>query len=259
MKNDAENTLSRDASGRDGRQVNLSRRRFLGSVGMASGAALLLPRRGWTGTLSPRPRTRLMGRTGFEIATLGLGGQGAMQWTPEGIDPQRIVLKALDLGINYIDAANVYDDCQVTLGKVFRQLHLVPGAPGYDEKRRRSIWLNSKTYLRWGKGGDYKTPGITGGTGSSKSNATVVDDIKRTLIQVYGNGNEEYPEYPAGAYIDSFFMHSIQTPQDVAAVWEGFDNPDPKADRIGAMAVLRDYRDGTNLTGQPCEYAFFER
>jgi aryl-alcohol dehydrogenase-like predicted oxidoreductase len=249
MKKEAWNRISKNAAGGNCLQKAVSRRRFLGSVGLASSAALLLPRRSWANIASAGPRTRLLGRTGFEIATLSLGGQGALQWTPEGLDPARIVMKALDQGINYLDAANVYDDCQVTVGKVFRQLHLIPGAPGYDEKRRRSIWLNSKTYLRWGKGGDYKTPGITGGTGSSKKNATVVDDIKRTLVQVYGNGNEENPQYPAGACIDSFFIHSIQTLQDMAAVWEGFDKPDPKAEQIGAMAVLRDYRDGTNLTG----------
>jgi aryl-alcohol dehydrogenase-like predicted oxidoreductase len=117
-------------------------------------------------------------------------------------------------------------------------MNLVPGVPGYDEKRRRSIWLNSKTYSRFGNGGP-NTPGMTGG-------GSTVADIKRTLSQIYGDGKGAYP---AGAYIDSFFMHSIQTPEDVAAAWEGFDRPDPKAERLGGMAVLRDYRDGTNLTG----------
>ena len=33
------------------------------------------------------------------------------------------------------------------------------------------------------------------------------------------------------------------------AVYEGLDSPDPKAERIGALVALRDYRDGTNYTG----------
>lgn len=37
--------------------------------------------------------------------------------------------------------------------------------------------------------------------------------------------------------------------EDVAAVDEGLDDPDPKAERIGALASLLDYRDGTNRTG----------
>jgi hypothetical protein len=37
--------------------------------------------------------------------------------------------------------------------------------------------------------------------------------------------------------------------EDVAAVYEGLDDPDPKAERIGALASLLDYRDGTNRTG----------
>jgi hypothetical protein len=35
----------------------------------------------------------------------------------------------------------------------------------------------------------------------------------------------------------------------VDALYEGLYEPDPKAERIGALAVLRDLRDGTNLTG----------
>jgi hypothetical protein len=36
---------------------------------------------------------------------------------------------------------------------------------------------------------------------------------------------------------------------EVDAVYQGLDNPDPRAENIGALAALLDYRDGTNLTG----------
>jgi hypothetical protein len=36
---------------------------------------------------------------------------------------------------------------------------------------------------------------------------------------------------------------------DVDAVFEGYGRPDPKAETIGALATLIDFRDGTNLTG----------
>ncbi|MBM4091217.1 MAG: aldo/keto reductase [Planctomycetes bacterium] len=238
MKKEAQQELPNKSPGRELSRQTVSRRRFLGSVAAASSAALLLPRRCRAGAVSTRMRTRPLGRTGFEISTLGLGGQGALHWTRDDLDPVRIVLKALDQGINYLDTANVYADSQAVYGKVFRERNLIPGAPGYDEKQRQSIWLNSKSYSRFGNGGP-NTPGMTGG-------GSTVADIKRTLSQVYGDGKGQYP---AGAYVDSFYMHSIQTPEDVAAVWEGFDRPDPKAERIGGMAVLRDYRDGTNLTG----------
>jgi len=37
--------------------------------------------------------------------------------------------------------------------------------------------------------------------------------------------------------------------EEVDAIYEGLNNPDPKAETIGVLAALLDYRDGTNLTG----------
>ena len=36
---------------------------------------------------------------------------------------------------------------------------------------------------------------------------------------------------------------------EVDAIYVGLDSPDPAAERIGTLAALVDYRDGTNLTG----------
>jgi hypothetical protein len=44
-------------------------------------------------------------------------------------------------------------------------------------------------------------------------------------------------------------FHNLNTREEVDAIYEGIDNPDPDAERIGALVALRDYRDGTNLTG----------
>ena len=96
---------------------------------------------------------RSMGRLGFEATTLGLGGQASLQWTPADVDPVKIILKAFDSGINYYDTSNFYDGSQLNYGRAFRKLDLVPGNPGYNEKLRRSIFLTSKTCLRFGKGG----------------------------------------------------------------------------------------------------------
>jgi hypothetical protein len=38
--------------------------------------------------------TRRLGKTDFEVTTLGLGGQGSLQWTGEGILPPDIIVKA---------------------------------------------------------------------------------------------------------------------------------------------------------------------
>jgi aryl-alcohol dehydrogenase-like predicted oxidoreductase len=56
--------------------------------------------------------TRELGRTGFEVTVLGLGGQGSLQWTPSGIAPEQIILKAFELGVNYFDTSNVYGPSQ---------------------------------------------------------------------------------------------------------------------------------------------------
>lgn len=55
--------------------------------------------------------------------------------------------------------------------------------------------------------------------------------------------------YPPGAYIDMVLAHNVGTIEDVDALFTGLDKPDPKVEQIGAYAALRDYRDGTNLTG----------
>ncbi|MGA9753535.1 MAG: aldo/keto reductase [Desulfobaccales bacterium] len=192
-----------------------------------------------------KPTTRVLGRTGFETTTLGLGGQASLQWTPEGENPEHIIIKALSLGINYFDTSNLYGPSQLNYGKAFRTLNLIPGNPGYDEVKRRSIYLASKTRLRYAKGEpttERPVKDFTNGLPGSKT----IDDVKRTLSQIFGDGQGNYPP---GAYADLFQIHSLQTIDDVDAIYEGLENPDPKAERIGALAALRDYRDGTNLTG----------
>jgi aryl-alcohol dehydrogenase-like predicted oxidoreductase len=187
--------------------------------------------------------TRELGRTGFEVTTLGLGGQGSLQWTPPGIEPEQIILKAFELGVNYFDTSNVYGSSQMNYGKAFRALHLIPDSPGYDEKKRRSIFLASKTLLRPAKG--TAPQGMNSWT-NGPPGSTAVDDLKRTLSQVFGDGKGNYPR---GAYVDLLQMHDVKTLAEIDAVWTGVDKPDPKAPFIGALAALRDFRDGTNLTG----------
>ena len=190
-----------------------------------------------------KPVKRVMGRLGFEATTLGLGGQASLQWTPADVDPVKIILKAFASGINYYDTSNFYDDSQLNYGKAFRKLDLVPGEPGYNEKLRRSIFLTSKTCLRFGKGG-WKNNVMYNLTNGSGSHAA--DDLKRTLSQVFGNGKGDYPK---GAYLDMVLMHAVTSIEDMDALYEGYDKTDSKAETIGTLATLIDFRDGTNLTG----------
>jgi aryl-alcohol dehydrogenase-like predicted oxidoreductase len=186
---------------------------------------------------------RSMGRLQFEATTLGLGGQASLQWTPSDVDPAKIILKAFDSGINYFDTSNFYDDSQLNYGKAFRKLHLIPEEPGYNERLRRSIFLTSKTCLRFGKGG-WKKQGLINVTNGSGTHSA--SDLKRTLSQIFGDGRGSYPK---GAYLDMMLIHMVNSVADMDALYEGYDHTDPKAETIGTLATLIDFRDGTNITG----------
>jgi aryl-alcohol dehydrogenase-like predicted oxidoreductase len=221
-----------------------SRRRFVRDIALTSAGLSLGPYFVFGKPQISKPMKRAMGRIGFEATTLGLGGQASLEWTPAGVDPARIILKAFDLGVNYFDTSNVYDSSQENYGKAFRELHLIPGRPGYNERLRSSIFLTSKTALRFGRGGWQKQGliNVTNGTPGSHT----VDDLKRTLSQVFGDGRGSYPQ---GAYLNMVLLHSVSSMADVDALYEGYNRPDSKAETIGALATLIDYRDGTNLTG----------
>ena len=222
----------------------ISRRRFMQTAALAS-AGLYLGARWAFGEINvTKPMKREMGRLNFEASTLGLGGQGSLQWTPAGIEPTPIILKAFNLGINYFDTSNAYGLSQLNYGKAFRELQLVPGLPGYKESARRAIFLTSKTMLRWAKGG-WTKEGIRSFSNGPRGSGAV-DDLKRSLTQMFGDGNGYYPQ---GSYLNMILIHNLTTREEIEAVYEGLDKPDPRAEHIGALAALVDYRDGTNLTG----------
>lgn len=195
-------------------------------------------------SLPQNPVTRKFGKIDFNVTTLGLGGQASIQWTPPGIDPVAIILKAHKMGVNYYDTSNYYGPSQLNYGKAFRTLGLVAGQPNYDEQKRKAIFLTSKTGLRFGKGGDDRKD-VHGGT-NGPAGSKALDDVRRTLTQVFGDGNGSYPRE---AYLDMVLIHTLSKMEEVDALYEGYDRPDPNAGTIGALAALRDVRDGTNRTG----------
>ena len=220
-----------------------SRRRFIKETALSVSALALGPYFVFGQAQPATPMKRNMGRLGFEATTLGLGGQASLQWTPADVDPVKIILKAFDLGVNYFDTSNVYDLSQTHYGKAFRELHLIPGESGYNERLRSSIFLTSKTALRFGKGG-WRRQGLMNASNGKGQNT--VDDLQRSLSQIFGDGSGSYPK---GAYLDMVLIHSITGMADVDASFEGYEKPDPKAETIGVLATLVDFRDGTNLTG----------
>lgn len=220
-----------------------TRRQFIRNTALTTAGLSLGPFIHLGKAQASEPVKRYMGRLDFEATTLGLGGQASLQWTPAGVDPVRIILKAFDSGINYYDTSNFYDGSQLNYGRAFNKLHLIPGRPGYNEKLRRSIFLTSKTCLRFGKGG-WKNNVMYNLTNGSGTHAA--DDLKRTLSQIFGDGNGNYP---GGAYLDMVLMHAVTSIEDVDALYAGYDSTDSKAETIGTLAALTDFRDGTNLTG----------
>jgi aryl-alcohol dehydrogenase-like predicted oxidoreductase len=222
----------------------MKRRKFVKTSLVTAAGVAIAPALLTSCTGKPQLMKRTFGKLGFEVTTIGLGGQASLQWTPEGVDPVKIILKAFDMGINYFDTSNLYGPSQTNFGKAFKIKNLIPGEPGYDENLRHSIFLTTKTHLRYAKG-DGEVQGVNNWSNGTPGSHTI-DDLHRSLSQMFGDGQGNYPE---GAYLDMVLFHNLNTREEVDAIFEGLDNPDPGAERIGAMAALRDYRDGTNLTG----------
>ena len=193
----------------------------------------------------PVPMKRIFGKTGFEVTTLGLGGQASLQWTPPDVDPVPIILKAFRMGINYYDTSNLYQGSQLIYGKAFRQLNLIPGEPGYDKKLRESIFLTTKTHIRWGKPGVEDTDEVRNRT-QGDVNEGAVGDLKRSLSQMFGDGKGNYPD---GAYVNMVLMHALNNTAEVDVLYKGLETPLDPEGNFGTLVVMRDFRDGTNLTG----------
>jgi aryl-alcohol dehydrogenase-like predicted oxidoreductase len=222
----------------------MNRRNFVKTTALAAAATAFMPTLASGCTSAPKPMKRMFGKLGFNVTTLGLGGQASLQWTPQDVDPVEIILKAFKLGINYFDTSNLYGPSQAYFGKAFKLLNLVPGGAIYDENLRKSIFLTTKTHLRYAKS-NVEVPGVTNWTNGEPGTHTV-DDLHRYLSQMFGDGKGNYPK---GAYLDMVLIHNLNRREEVDALYEGLDNTDPNAERIGALAALRDYRDGTNRTG----------
>lgn len=223
-----------------------SRRRFLQTSSVLIAGSTFAPGLFATNNLyrSAPAMKRTFGRIGFKVTTLGLGGQSSIQWTPENTDPVAIIEKAYNLGVNYFDTSNAYGPSQLNYGKAFTKLGLVPGTPNYQVSKRKAIFLTTKTMLRFGKGGDDRPAAAGRSDGPAGSKA--LDDVRRSLSQIFGDGEGGFPK---DAWLDMVLIHNLNKMEEVDALYEGYENTDPKAPAIGALAALRDVRDGTNRTG----------
>lgn len=223
----------------------ISRRNFLKTTAATTAAVSLLPLGGCNVEKTPKPMKRKFGKHDFMVTTLGLGGQASIQWTPEDVDPVPIILKAFKLGINYYDTSNLYGPSQRNFNKAFQQLNLIPGKEGYNAELRKSIWLTSKTCQRWGKPGWEARENVSNWS-NGENVKCAVDDLKRSMTQIFGDGEGNYPE---GAYLDMILIHTLHNTGEVDVLYEGLETPLDPNGNFGALVALRDFRDGTNLTG----------
>ena len=223
----------------------VTRREFVKLSTAAAAGLAVIPGCGISLDQLPVPMKRSFGKTDFNVTTLGLGGQASLQWTPADVDPVPIILKAFKMGINYFDTSNLYADSQLNYGKAFRTLNLVPGEPGYDQQLRESIFLTTKTHIRWAKPGFTDTEEVGNWTQGDHGEGAVAD-LKRSLSQLFGDGKGAYPD---GAYVNMILMHSLNNTAEVDVLYKGLETPLDQEDNFGTLVVMRDFRDGTNHTG----------
>lgn len=118
-----------------------SRRNFFRTI---LGSALVA---GIAGKQSPleaiaqiRPSTaslpsRVLGKTGYRVSLLSLGGQATLEAEGHGDDSVTIINRAIDLGVNYLDTSPAYGPSELFLGMVMKT-------------RRKEVFLASKTHDR---------------------------------------------------------------------------------------------------------------
>ena len=228
-------------------ETNYTRRQAIRWASAAAMATTFLPMTGryraWSHPAEKKLATRVLGRTGREVTTFGLAGGNKVMWDLPGDEAVKIVVKAVRAGVTYLETANNYQGSQLNYGKAFAILNLKPGKPGYDASLRGRLFIATKTGLRTGLvRGNAEPVGRSAGGGK-----LVIEDLERALTQFFGDGKGYIPE---GAYLDLMQIHHIGAQSDVDAAFEGYDNPgDRSLERVGAIAALVDFRDGSNLTG----------
>lgn len=223
----------------------VTRREFVRLSAAAAAGLTILPGFRFGLDQLPAPMKRSFGKIPFQVTTLGLGGQASLQWTPADVDPVTIILKAFDTGINYFDTSNLYDGSQLNFGKAFRKLNLIPGEAGYDRELRESIFLTTKTHQRWGKPGFPELENVNNWSNGDPMGGAV-KDLKRSLSQLFGDGQGNYPE---GAYVNMVLTHNLNFVEEVDVMYRGLETPLNKEENFGVLVTLRDFRDGTNHTG----------
>jgi len=67
-------------------------------------------------------KTRRLGKTGLEVSELSLGGLFISSFGAEYEEAKKTILRALELGVNYIDTAPTYANSEEVIGKVLQDI-----------------------------------------------------------------------------------------------------------------------------------------
>jgi len=120
--------------------MKFSRRNFLKVTFAAAGTYFLSKSEKIFPTLfakdSPMPK-RVLGKTGYQVGIFSLGGQATLEKAGTEKESIKIINRALDLGVNYIDTAAAYGQgiSETYIGKVMKE-------------RRNEVFLATKTHNR---------------------------------------------------------------------------------------------------------------
>jgi len=81
---------------------------------------------------------RVLGRTGLEVSALGMGGIGFIkQFRTSREDSLRVIRRAIDSGVNFIETARAYFDSEEIIGEALS-----------EGDRRQKCIIATKSYLR---------------------------------------------------------------------------------------------------------------
>ena len=227
--------------------TSCSRRQVLRWAGSTAMATTFLPVAGkyrvWSHPSANRLLTRPLGRTGREVTTFGLAGGNKVMWNLPGDEGVEIIVKAVRSGLTYLETANNYQLSQLNYNKAFRI--------------RTHFEENPATTRRCEAGcSSLQRPVcaiVSSGMARSRWDARreeAVLALKTWCVRSLSSSATARGYIPEGAYIDLMQIHTLTRDADVDAVFEGLENPSDKSiPRLGALAGLIDFRDGTNLTG----------
>ena len=120
--------------------MHIGRRGFLGTglLAAVTGSAAQGNRRSTRMPYNPRTHKAMpmhnLGRTGYRVGILSLGGQATLEIPGKEAESEAIINRAIDLGVNYIDSAAGY-------GKGTSEKHI----GRVLKTRRKEVWVTSKT------------------------------------------------------------------------------------------------------------------